>query len=60
MQNAIIEYLKLHPNASRKEITAHISGITESGVKYNLKRLQDIGMIKRVGPAKGGHWVVIE
>lgn len=60
MQAAIIEYLDIHPYASRKQLAEDIQGITESGIKYNLKRLQDLGLIKHMGSAKGGHWEVIK
>lgn len=59
-QQEILNYLSTHPSASRKEISENISGISEDGVKYNLKGLQKKGFIKRIGPAKGGHWEVIE
>ncbi|MDG6225852.1 MAG: winged helix-turn-helix transcriptional regulator [Candidatus Thermoplasmatota archaeon] len=60
MQMAIIGYLKLHPQASRKQLAENIPGISESGIKYNLKRLKEMGMITHVGSAKGGHWEIIE
>ena len=43
-QSAILQYLKVHPLAGRGEIVKHISEITEDGVKYNLKQLQDMGL----------------
>lgn len=33
-------------------------GITERSVERNIHKLQREGMIRRVGPAKGGHWEV--
>ena len=36
----------------------NIADITTDGIKYNLKRLQDIGVLKRIGPDFGGHWLV--
>jgi ATP-dependent DNA helicase RecG len=59
-QTDILAYLSKNPKAGRDEIAQNIKGITESGVKYNLKALQDKGLLKRVGSAKGGHWEVIE
>lgn len=35
-------------------------GVTERSIERNLKKLQDKGLIKRIGPAKGGHWEVID
>ena len=31
----------------------NIVGITEDGVKYNLNKLKNNGIIERVGPANG-------
>ena len=59
-QRAILDYLSEHPSASRKEITENVENITEDGVKYNLNRLQQTGLIRRVGPDKGGYWEIIK
>lgn len=59
IQSAIIDYLRKHPSASRKEIASEIGNITEDGIKYNLQKLQKIGVLKRVGPNFGGHWEII-
>ena len=59
VQISIIDYIHNHPNASRKEIAANISNITESGVKYHMQKLQKQGIIKRVGADFGGHWEVV-
>ena len=32
--------------------------ISNKGVEWNLKTLKDEGVIKRIGPDKGGHWEV--
>ncbi|OGX11260.1 MAG: hypothetical protein A2351_07505 [Omnitrophica bacterium RIFOXYB12_FULL_50_7] len=57
-QREILEFLKKHPDASREEIASNLSGISESGVKYNLKVLQTKGLLRRLGPDKGGHWEI--
>jgi len=59
-QQAILDHLRIDPYASRQLLVDNISNITEDGIKYNLKALQDKGLIKRIGPAKGGHWEIIE
>jgi len=33
-------------------------GLSDSGVKKQLKQLQAKGVLKRIGPDKGGHWEV--
>jgi len=37
----------------------NIKGITEDGIKYNLKRLQKSGLLRHVDSAKGSHWEVM-
>ena len=59
-QKAIIDYLKQNPRAGRQEISENIDGITEDGVKYNLKRLQEIGLLIRHGSDRGGSWEVVK
>ncbi len=59
-QQAILSFLKGHPKATRKEISESLSNITEDGVKYNLSRLQELGLLKRIGGRKQGYWQIIE
>ena len=59
VQKGIIDFLLLHPYAGRKEISSNLGSLSEDGVKYNLKILQQKGVIKRIGPAKGGYWKVL-
>ena len=35
-------------------------GINRSAVSKHLKKMQENGIIKRVGPDKGGHWEITE
>lgn len=39
---------------------AEAVGINRSAISKHLKKLQEDGLIQRVGPAKGGRWVVTE
>jgi len=39
---------------------AEITGVTTRSVERNIKKLQEAGKLRRVGPDKGGHWEVIE
>lgn len=56
----MLDFLKQNPYAGRKEMVVFIGNITEDGIKYNLQVLQEKGLLKRVGPDKGGYWNVIE
>lgn len=53
----IIVLIRENPEISRKKL-AEIIGITEDGIKYHLKKMQEKGILERIGPAKGGHWEV--
>lgn len=39
---------------------SELCGITSDGIKWQLRSLQEQGIIFRIGPAKGGHWEIIE
>jgi ATP-dependent DNA helicase RecG len=38
---------------------ASLIGVTERSIERNIKKLQEQGSLRRVGPAKGGHWDVL-
>lgn len=59
IQTRIVDYLRHNPRANRGTITTYIKDITEDGIKYHLKALQEKGIIKRIGPDKGGYWRVL-
>jgi len=54
-----VDYLRHNPKANRSIIATYIKDITEDGIKYHLKALQEKGIIKRIGPDKGGYWKVL-
>ena len=54
----IFELIKENPKISRSDIS-HITGLHESSVKRRLNLLVDKGIIKRIGPDKGGYWKVL-
>lgn len=35
-------------------------GITAKGVEWQIGKLKKMGVLERIGPAKGGHWKVVE
>lgn len=57
-QKKILEYLRVHPQATRLEVSKALGDITEDGVKYAIARLQEKGLLKRVGGRKQGEWIV--
>ena len=54
----IVALIGQKPEITRPELAIEL-GITDSGVKYHLKKMQDQGLIRRVGPHRGGHWEVL-
>ena len=58
-QNAILSELSKDPHITAKKLSA-IIGISERKIKENLSKLKEKGLIKRIGPDKGGHWEVVK
>lgn len=55
----ILSVLVSNPRISTDELAITI-GIAQKGIEWQIKKLKEDGLIKRIGPAKGGHWEVIE
>lgn len=58
-QQKIIDAIKENPFATQEELS-NIVGIARLNINKNMKKLQEQGIIKRVGADKNGHWEVIE
>jgi len=58
-QDKIVAVLRKTPTVTRRQL-AQVIGITEDGVKYHLNKLKANGVIRHVGPTKGGHWEVLK
>jgi ATP-dependent DNA helicase RecG len=57
-QQIIVALIESNPKITIQEMADTI-GINRSNIHRNLKKLKKHGIIRRVGPDKGGHWVVI-
>jgi ATP-dependent DNA helicase RecG len=55
----ILESIKDNPNINREELS-QVTGLSIRGVEWNLAKLKEEGKIRRIGPAKGGHWEVVD
>ena len=55
----IIDLIRQNPNITTSEM-ADIIGISRRAVAKTVNTLQTGGIIQRIGPDKGGHWVVIK
>ncbi len=59
IRESIMELLSSNGMLSRKDLTLLLN-VTEGSVRHHLNKLQEEGLIKRVGPDKGGHWEVLK
>jgi len=55
----IIELILQNASITIPEMASKID-ITERSIERNIRKLQTEGKLKRIGPARGGHWVVKE
>jgi ATP-dependent DNA helicase RecG len=39
---------------------ARKTGLSEKGIEWNIKKLKDIGTLKRIGPPRNGHWEIVQ
>ena len=58
-QRKIIEAIVKNPAISAKAL-ANLVGISPRKIQDNLAKLKRAGMLKRVGPDKGGHWEIMK
>ena len=58
-QEKIVEVIKQKQTVTAKELSL-IVGINVRNIEKNLKKLKKKGLLKRVGPARGGHWEIIK
>ena len=57
-QKTIVEIIVSNPNVTIPEVARQLD-LNPRGIAKHFKVLQDKGIIRRVGPDKGGHWEVI-
>ncbi len=58
-QEIVLNYFKEHPNATIDETVAEIKDLSLGGVKFIIGKLQQKGLLKRVGGRKHGTWQVL-
>lgn len=58
-QKKIIDAIKANPFITQEEL-ADIVGIARKNIVANMKKLQESGLIKRIGADKNGHWEIEE
>jgi ATP-dependent DNA helicase RecG len=55
----IIRLIQERPKITMKEM-AERTGLSIKGVEWNIRKLKEEGILRRVGPAKGGYWEVVK
>jgi ATP-dependent DNA helicase RecG len=55
----ILEAIRANKNVSAKEISQTL-GISLRAVEKQLSKLKESGRLRRIGPAKGGYWEIVE
>ena len=55
----ILREMAKNPNVTIAELTIIIS-MSNAGVRKIIGQMKSDGLIRRVGPDKGGHWEVID
>ena len=58
MRGRIVKIIWRTPKATAQSISKEV-GIAPRNVQEHLKYLQKEGILRRVGPDKGGHWEII-
>lgn len=58
-QKMILEEIKKDRFVTARHL-AMIMGISERKIKENIKKLKDKGLLKRIGPNKGGYWEILK
>ena len=56
--NLIMQQIKANPQVSTRAIAQNLN-MARSGIIKHLNKLQEFGVIRRVGPNKGGHWEIV-
>ncbi|MDO9289240.1 MAG: hypothetical protein Q7T83_10660, partial [Thermodesulfovibrionales bacterium] len=57
-ETLIYSLIKNNPHISKIEMMSQGS-LTKKTVEYNLEKLKKKGILKRIGPDKGGHWEIV-
>ncbi len=58
-QKKVLDYLRENPKGTRVDVANAIGDITEDGVKFVISKLQQEGLLRRLGGRKHGEWEVL-
>jgi len=58
-QKKILNLVQQNPHISKKELSLKV-GISTTAIDKHIKKLKEMGFLRRIGPDKGGHWEVLK
>lgn len=58
-QEKVLRFFSEHPYATIEDAVETIQGLSLGGVKFIIGKLQQKGLLKRVGGRKHGEWQVL-
>jgi len=58
-QRRILAEIKGNPQVTSETLSARL-GISAAKIRVNLTKLKTLGLLRRIGPDKGGHWEVLK
>jgi len=58
-QSEILKYITENPKITRRELAEAIK-INPSAIQKHIESLKKKGILKRIGPAKGGYWEMLK
>lgn len=56
-QKTIVELINANQHITARELALEV-GISHRKIQENIAKLKEVRILKRIGPAKGGHWKV--
>ena len=56
-REVILSLIAENPRITSMQMAERL-GINRSAISKHLKRMQEEGVVRRIGPDKGGHWEV--
>ncbi len=55
----ILTLIAANPSITTAELADQLE-ITAKGIEWQISKLKKMGVLERIGPARGGHWKVVE
>lgn len=52
--------MRRNPHVTTAALAAELGMTSTSGIEKHLKAIREAGCMRRTGPAKGGHWEVMQ